>query len=188
MHIWRRHLRCLQNRLQADGTLAWTFAMMKPKPRAPKLIKNHVLLLHNVRCLPIGIQTRRRRLCDVCDDDARPRARVPTKVNAPGVASTACGACLSGFKPDGDACVDVCDDAAKNTCSSANKQPCSEGVASTTCGACKAGFKEDGDICVDVCDDGAKATCFSTNKEACSPLTQSAVHVWTVSSQTVITA
>ena len=45
-----------------------------------------------------------------------------------GVGSTACGACLSGFKLDGGICVDVCDAAAQVTCQGANKASCSAGL------------------------------------------------------------
>ena len=49
--------------------------------------------------------------------------------------------------PDGDICVDVCDDGVKAACSSANKEACS--AFSTTCGVCKEGFVADvGDTCV----------------------------------------
>ena len=61
-----------------------------------------------------------------------------------------CGGCLTGFKLDGTSCVDVCDDAAKTTCSSANKAACLAGA--DTCGGCLTGFKVDGTSCVDVCE------------------------------------
>ena len=67
--------------------------------------------------------------------------------------------------------VDVCDASAKATCTSANKEECSEGVNSKDCGNCSTGFKQDSEVstsCVDICDTAAIIECSNVHRDACS--------------------
>ena len=132
------------------ATFALTFAMMQRKPPAPVPTKRRARKVWPPRLAARARQASNQMAMPVWMSVTTPPracARAPTNNLAPRVWPPRLAVHASpGFKPDGDFCVDVCDDDAKTACSNANKQACSP--LNAACGACLEGFVSDvGDTC-----------------------------------------